>query len=368
MPAGMSQLVGTTQPIASCDSVVIFSVNGDAISQPCLFDVPTQTFDVNFESLSATINARDGVFGVIYVTLAPDVDPGDQYTIALDLGLSFLDDPEDDPVLLETRAGTLTIRAPTAPVGFSVDGGKVHPGSGAVIEIGTAEPFELQEGRLVITYDPAIATGLPEVIADPRHGDVSLVVTHPAPGKIQIDFNSALENFNAVPGDLLVMHFGTPAEQSRSARCRRSRSSPALTRAPCSRRDRSRCRSPGRRRGSSSPSTTASSTTASTAATAASGPTSPDSLQGHDGGTRSKDIDSHRVLRVVSPALRQNCDQRYWLVTSWWNWISLRLTRVPRALGQRSAEASLRSAYLPCTSSPMSSIAQRLPLKSRSPS
>ena len=210
MPSGAVRVVGTAQPIASCESVVIFSVTGDAISQPCLFDVPTQAFDVNFESDSATINAMDGVFGVIYVMLAADAVPGDQYTIALDLGLSFLDDPEDDPVQLETRSGTLTIRAPTAPVSFSVDGGKVHPGSGAVIELGTAEPFELQEGRLVITFDPAIATGLPEVIADPRHGDVSLVVTHPSPGEIQIDFTSALEDFNSVPGDLLVMHFGTP--------------------------------------------------------------------------------------------------------------------------------------------------------------
>ena len=32
-----------------------------------------------------------------------------------------------------------------------------------MIEIGTEEPFELQGGRLVITYDPAIASGLPEV-------------------------------------------------------------------------------------------------------------------------------------------------------------------------------------------------------------
>ncbi len=210
VPGAAVRIVGTTQPIASCESVVIFSVTGDAISQPCLFDVATQAFDVNFESLSATINAMDGVFGVIYVWLAADAVPGDQYTVALDLGISFLDDPEDDPVLLETRSGTLTIRAPSAPVGFSVDGGKVHPGSGAVIELGTAEPFDLQEGRLVITYDPAIATGLPEVIADPRHGDVSLVVTHPSPGEIQIDFTSALEDFNSVPGDLLVMHFGTP--------------------------------------------------------------------------------------------------------------------------------------------------------------
>lgn len=202
--------LGTSQPIASCDSVVIFSVAGDAVTQPCDFDAPSQTFEVDFESLSATINAQDGAFAAIYVTLASDVVPGDEYTLALDLGLSYLDDPEDDPVLLETRSGTLRIRAANAAVGFSVDGGKVHPGSGAVIELGTEEPFEIQEGRLLITYDPAIARTLPELIADPRHGDLSLLeVTYPQPGQVQIDFQSALENWNSVPGDLLVLHFGT---------------------------------------------------------------------------------------------------------------------------------------------------------------
>ena len=75
MPSGAVRVVGTAQPIASCESVVIFSVDNDAVPQPCTFDLPTQTFDVDFESLSATVNAQDGVFGVIYVRLAPDVVP-----------------------------------------------------------------------------------------------------------------------------------------------------------------------------------------------------------------------------------------------------------------------------------------------------
>ncbi|MEO7972775.1 MAG: hypothetical protein ABIU84_04250, partial [Thermoanaerobaculia bacterium] len=100
-----ARVVGTGTPILSCDAVMVFSIDADAISQPCLFDVPTQSFDLNFEALSATINAMDGVFAVMYVTLSPDVVPGDEYTISLDLGLSFLDDPENDPVLIETRSG-----------------------------------------------------------------------------------------------------------------------------------------------------------------------------------------------------------------------------------------------------------------------
>ena len=207
-----AQAAAVADPIDTCDTVVIFSVAGDATALPCDMPFGTQTMDAQFESLSATINAQDGVLGVLYVTLAQTVTPGDQYTIALDPGLTFLNDPEEDGVTIEPRAGTLTIRAPTAPVSLSADGGKVQPGSGAVIEIGTQEPFNLQEGTIVITYDPAIATELPVVTADPRHGQVNLVVTYPQAGKVRIDFVSPLENFNGVPGNLLMMHFGTSPE------------------------------------------------------------------------------------------------------------------------------------------------------------
>ena len=37
-------------------------------------------------------------------------------------------------------------------------------------------------------------------------------MTYPEAGKIQIDFTSALEDFNGVPGDLMVMQFGTPPD------------------------------------------------------------------------------------------------------------------------------------------------------------
>lgn len=40
----------------------------------------------------------------------------------------------------------------------------------------------------------------------------------------------------------------------------------------------------------------------------------------------------------------QNCDQRYWFVTSWWKRISEPFTCEPSAFGQRSADTSLSSA------------------------
>ncbi len=203
---------GTASPIQSYDAGFIFSVAGGVdVTQTITFDSLTQSIDAVFESLSATINAQDGVLGVLYVTLDPTLVPGTQYTIALDPGLTFLNDPENDGVTIQTRPGTLTVRAPTAPVVLSAEGGKVQPGSGAAIEIGTEEPFALQEGRIVITYDPAITNDLPAVTANPHHGSLtSLDVTYPQAGKVQIDFTSfTLEDFNSLPGDLLAVRFGT---------------------------------------------------------------------------------------------------------------------------------------------------------------
>ena len=63
------------------------------------------------------------------------------------------------------------------------------------------------------------------------------------------------------------------------------------------------------------------------------------------------DLDARRDARREEgpPAVRgnealgpaaQNCDQRNWFVTSWWNCTSEALMRAPRALGQRSAWAT----------------------------
>jgi hypothetical protein len=59
----------------------------------------------------------------------------------------------------------------------------------------------------------------------------------------------------------------------------------------------------------------------------------------------------------------QNCDQRNWFVTSWWNMTSLRLMREPSAFGERSAAASFAPAYFSCTSVPRTSRMNELSLK-----
>ncbi|MEO8274949.1 MAG: hypothetical protein ABI639_01945 [Thermoanaerobaculia bacterium] len=195
-------------PIQSYDGGLIFSVSGDAVPV-FTFDSGAQSIDAQFESLSASINALDGVLGVLFVTLSPDVVPGDDYTIDFAPDMTSLDDASENPVGIELRGGRLSIRAADAALALAIEGGKVQPGSGARIEVGTQEPFDVATGRIVFTYDPAVATGLPSVIAHPRHGSIALTVSYPQTGKVQIDLASAAEDWNSVPGDLLEVQLAT---------------------------------------------------------------------------------------------------------------------------------------------------------------
>jgi hypothetical protein len=203
-PAGSS-------PFSSVDSALIFSAADDAIVGTLTFDDQTGVFVAEFESTSATINAEDGVLAVIYATIGAGSQPGHCWPVVLSpaVDATFLTDPDDDSTPLEFRNGEVCVRAATDPRGFEVDGGKVHPGSGAILELGTAEPYALESGRIVLDYDETLFSGLPTVSTDPRHGQVDVVVSHPQAGRLQIDFTSDDASFNTVPGDIVRVHLPT---------------------------------------------------------------------------------------------------------------------------------------------------------------
>ena len=166
----------------------------------------TQTLDVDFSSASATINADDGVLAVFSFTLDAALAPGSEYEFRVDPAESFLNDPDGRPIPIESAPGRLRVRSPGTNPSLSIGAPKVHPGSGAELEIETAEPFALASGHLEIFYDPAIADGSRRVRTDPRHGAVATAVSSPAPGQVTIDFTSADGSLNArVPGALFTV-------------------------------------------------------------------------------------------------------------------------------------------------------------------
>lgn len=206
--AGDLALVGAG-PFASFDGGLIFSAQGDAI--PVFdWDSATQAIDAQFASLSASINAQDGIFGVLFFTLEAGLAPGALFDLTVDLGAGFfLTDPDGQPIVWQPRAGELTIRGAATNRLLGIDGPRVHPGSGADVEIETVEPFELGSGVIELHYPTDVLSGPPQVTADPRHGSVSFQVTHPATGLLRIEFESPGGDFNSVPGALFVVHLPT---------------------------------------------------------------------------------------------------------------------------------------------------------------
>lgn len=198
-------------PIASVQSAEFYTPDGAVTPSLIDFNAATQELEIEFDTDTFYFNSNDGVLGVIFVTLDAGVTPGSTFPLNLDPSplLTFLTDPEDDNHLLDHRGGELDVRAAATPFEFEVDGGEAHPGSGATAELGTAEPFAIASGRIVVEYVPAHFDGPPTATADARHGSANLTVSYPAANRVQIDIESPGEDFNRVPGDLILLHFAT---------------------------------------------------------------------------------------------------------------------------------------------------------------
>lgn len=203
-----------SSPLSSVTGVEVFGGADDITVSNVTFNDSTGVITADFESSSFTINTTDGVLAVIHAVVGAGSTPGACWPVRLSLtpGANFLNDPDDDGMALTFRDGEICVRALAAPLEFEVDGGKVHPGSAAILELGTAEPYAIESGRIVLDYDPAIlrAGSLPTVETDPRHGNVDVTVSHPQAGRLQIDLVSNDDSFNAsVPGDILRVVFPT---------------------------------------------------------------------------------------------------------------------------------------------------------------
>ena len=208
-----------SSPLSSVTGVEVFGTEDDIQVTNVTFNDSTGVITADFESTSATINTSDGVLAVIHAVVNAGSVPGNCWPVRLSTtgGANFLNDPDDDGIELEFRNGEICVRAPGANREFEVDGGKVHPGGTALIELGTAEPYAIESGRIVLDYDETLLRegSLPWVETDPRHGNVQLTVSHPQAGRLQIDLVSADDSFNSsVPGDILRIHFPTVRDET----------------------------------------------------------------------------------------------------------------------------------------------------------
>lgn len=195
-----------TQPVRPLTllSAVVYSQRNDSTSQANLTGQPdSQSAMVKFASPSGTVNASDGPLAVFRFRVDPSVQPGQVFDLSIDPASTGITDAGGQPVTLEPRNATLTIRAPSAPYLVEADGDKAEPGEMAELSVNTYEPFLTSGGRITLTWDPKIAGGTPTVLMDPRYGKVSFTVNTSQPGRLVVDFKSPDTSYNSTPGSIV---------------------------------------------------------------------------------------------------------------------------------------------------------------------
>jgi hypothetical protein len=96
-------------PFTSLDGVTVFSVANDVVSQGTLEDA--QTVILQFTSPSATVNTTDGPIAALDLRLSPSLSTGQELTVEIDLGNTFLLDEKGRQITIEPEPGRLRIRS-----------------------------------------------------------------------------------------------------------------------------------------------------------------------------------------------------------------------------------------------------------------
>ena len=196
-----------TQPVRPLTllSAVVYSQRNDSTSQANLTGQPdSQNAMVKFASPSGTVNASDGPLAVFRFRVDPSVQPGQVFDLSIDPALTGITDASGQPVTLEPRNATLTIRDRLPPrTSIEADGDKAEPGEMAELSVNTYEPFLTSGGRITLVWDPQIAGGTPTVLMDPRYGKASFTVNAGKPGRLVVDFKSPDTSYNSTPGSIV---------------------------------------------------------------------------------------------------------------------------------------------------------------------
>ena len=191
-----------SQPLKPAGTLV-FSGAGDAtVELEQIADDPP-TFVVRFASPSATVNVYNGPLAVAFFDLSPDIAPGTEFDLRLDVADTEVLDGNGVPIAVVPIDGKLRVREAGDPYAVALEGGRVVRGGTAHLAVQTFEPVAWQSGRIGVRYDPAVLGSEPQVRMDPRHGAASFSWSVPFPGLLVLDFTSPGDALNTVPGRLV---------------------------------------------------------------------------------------------------------------------------------------------------------------------
>jgi hypothetical protein len=194
------------RPLATLLSAVVYSVRGDSVTQTSFtFNPAGQSTMVRFQSPSAGVNAADGPMAVLRYRLDSSVTPGQQLDLQIDPAISSLIDGGGGTVVLDPRAGVLTVRAPGSPFTVEAEGDEVAAGEVAELGVQTFEPFPVSGGRFTLRYNASLAGGPPVVRMDQHYGKSTFTVDRSKPGRLVVNFQSSNKTLNTVPGTIVAV-------------------------------------------------------------------------------------------------------------------------------------------------------------------
>ncbi len=188
---------------------IVFSSNGDVQSTIVTPRDKPDSLQLRFVSPSGSVNDLDGPLAVLFLRLPEDVAAGTVIDLGLGAADTLLIDENGEPIPIEIRPGVLTVRADRDPVLAIADGDKVAAGETADLAVETLEPFPIAAGRIVLYYDPAFASGPPQVRFDSRYGRAAFTADLSTPGRIAVDFQSPDGLLNRIPGGFIQVRLPT---------------------------------------------------------------------------------------------------------------------------------------------------------------
>jgi len=199
----------TPSPLLSYSESIVFSQAGDVEIEFIEVDEQPPTFELRFVSPSATVNRYDGPLAVVFFQLSPDVAPGSQFDLLLDVDGTKVFDEDGVGIEVLPLPGKLTVRDAGDPFAVAADAGRVVRGEVAHLAVRTFEPVPWSAGRIGVRYDPEVLEGEPVVRMDPRHGAATFDYEVSVPGLLIVDFSSPDGTLNGVPGQLVRFELTT---------------------------------------------------------------------------------------------------------------------------------------------------------------
>lgn len=204
------------QPFATLVGGVVFGTRRDVSYRATL---GAGDAVLTFQSPTAAINEADGPIAVLYLKLATDLAPGEQFTLDVDLANSFLMDDAGRPIPVEIRPGTLDIDPAATTFSAVSAGGRVDAGKTISVGLLTTQRLPLRRGQVAFRFDPSLLNGTPGVRIDGRFGHATFTVNRSTPGLVVVTFDSPDSSLNATTvGKIVELRLPTKRGLQRGAR------------------------------------------------------------------------------------------------------------------------------------------------------